>query len=435
MVPRERIADNHPRRGSGQDTGYGNATLIGAHVEDIDWSQDKVNSISSLSGRLVVEDTSVGAARAVQVRPGSAPKVQISALMDLLDLHLSEVACGKKVAPDRVVLRVPDLTTEARGALGTIIDALSPGIEVEVMEPVDPSPAPGDETCWSTTTVGWDATDETEYPGWADLLRHPRVLPPLVADIATTADLPSLRAYPMLSTKNGWSLRIEGLEVGRATAKSATLNVGKDGKTGNQSMKRKAWIHATGRHTKYATTSAADAAQVISTFAKHWHDLGTANVAHDEHALESRILRGEATVSIGGEPLSLIREDDVVSWGSQFPTKWGPGGKARYLDALLRHGSTPWAVEMKVQGAAGVGQYYRHAVAQAVLYRDFIRRATPLHFWFDELGLDAADCRAAVVVPEMTHAMHAKWRDRVIRLCEALDVVFVEIDPQHAVLH
>ena len=64
-----------------------------------------------------------------------------------------------------------------------------------------------------------------------------------------------------------------------------------------------------------------------------------------------------------------------MNWGSQFPTKWGPGGKSRYLDALLRDGSTPWAIEMKVQGGAGVGQYYRHAVAQAVLYREFIRRA------------------------------------------------------------
>ena len=38
---------------------------------------------------------------------------------------------------------------------------------------------------------------------------------------------------------------------------------------------------------------------------------------------------------------------------------------------------TPWAIEMKVAGSAGVGQYYRHAIAQAVLYREFIKQATP----------------------------------------------------------
>jgi hypothetical protein len=34
---------------------------------------------------------------------------------------------------------------------------------------------------------------------------------------------------------------------------------------------------------------------------------------------------------------------------------------------------------MNVAGSAGVGQYYRRAIAQAVLYREFIKRATPLH--------------------------------------------------------
>ena len=36
---------------------------------------------------------------------------------------------------------------------------------------------------------------------------------------------------------------------------------------------------------------------------------------------------------------------------------------------------------MKVAGSAGVGQYYRHAIAQAVLYREFIKRATLMTAW------------------------------------------------------
>ncbi len=43
----------------------------------------------------------------------------------------------------------------------------------------------------------------------------------------------------------------------------------------------------------------------------------------------------------------------------------------------MRQGSVPWAVEMKVRGGGGVGGYYRHAVGQAVLYRQFIRSASP----------------------------------------------------------
>src|SRR4051794_35441069 len=122
------------------------------------------------------------------------------------------------------------------------------------------------------------------------------------------------------------------------------------------------------------------------------------------------------------------------STGAASSRKWGPGGKARYLDALLRDGSTPWAIEMKVQGGAGVGQYYRHAVAQAVLYREFIRRAEPLHPWFEKRGLVATDCRAAVVVPTIP-SQQARWRHRLMALCRVFDVAFVEVDPLHARRH
>ncbi len=89
---------------------------------------------------------------------------------------------------------------------------------------------------------------------------------------------------------------------------------------------------------------------------------------------------------------------------------------------------------MKVQGGAGVGQYYRHAVAQAVLYREFIRGASPLHFWFEKRGLKAEDCQAAVVVPEIP-AKQAQWRGRIERLCDLFNVTFVEVDPAHARKH
>lgn len=57
-------------------------------------------------------------------------------------------------------------------------------------------------------------------------------------------------------------------------------------------------------------------------------------------------------------------------------------------------GNVPWIVELKVN-TQGQGQYYRHAVGQAVLYREFIRNAQSLWPWFRERSpsLDATPAR------------------------------------------
>lgn len=394
-------------------------------MEPIDWLPDKRNSISSATGRMILDG-----ARAAQVEPDAHSKTQIAALLDLLDLHLSNTDVGRPVDPDKVVLRVPNLSTEARGAIGTLIGALNAPVRVTVLEKPD-----GDDD-WHPATTGWDASDVSEYSRWPGLLQRDRPVPDLVTLIVRSAGLPGLRAYPMLSTQASWSLRLEGLEVGRADAKRVTMKVGKDSKVGNRSSQRHAWVEATGHSDPLTTDDVDVAVRTITAFATPWQALGQTRPDHDEHALESRILRGATPIPVGGAPLSLIQEDDgVVNWGSQFPTKWGPGGKARYLDALLRDGSTPWAIEMKVEGGAGVGQYYRHAVAQAVLYREFIRKAEPLHPWFKARGLTARGCQAAVVVPRLTNPRHEQWRDHVTGLCKAFEVEFVEVDPSHARRH
>lgn len=114
-----------------------------------------------------------------------------------------------------------------------------------------------------------------------------------------------------------------------------------------------------------------------------------------EHHLESRILRGDVTLDIDGvgrlEPLT-----DEAPF--QFPTCWTRGGDARYVDVLMRQGSTPWVIELKVD-SGGQASYYRGGISQAVLYRQFIRNAVLLHPWFDDHGLKEHDCRAALVVP------------------------------------
>jgi hypothetical protein len=151
-----------------------------------------------------------------------------------------------------------------------------------------------------------------------------------------------------------------------------------------------------------------------------------------EHALESCVLRGAVPVAVDGAILAPAFDDPLVSRGSQFPTLWGRGGPAHYLDALLRRGCVPWAVELKVLSGGRAGAYYRHGVAQAVLYRHFIRSAAPVHAWFAEAGMDAAACRACLAVPRALPAATAQMRAlRALRLLAGkFDVSVAEIDWQ-----
>lgn len=251
--------------------------------------------------------------------------------------------------------------------------------------------------------VPWSDAGHYQYRQWADLLRAvPEEPPGLVSALVKDAGRPEYRAYPMLSSRGRrWSIRFEGLQVAVCSAKGGVLDVGKDRADGRISHHRSRWIEIAGAApiTLDLTTESIDrAVRVLREFAA-----APAAVAgvQDEHALESRILRGVVPLSTPtGERLELIRKDGVVNWGSQFPTRWGATSRAaRYLDGMLKVGRTPWALEMKVAGASGE-RYYRHAVHQAVLYRDFIRGATPLSHWFDRFNLDQTACEAAVVVPE-----------------------------------
>ena len=109
------------------------------------------------------------------------------------------------------------------------------------------------------------------------------------------------------------------------------------------------------------------------------------------------MLRGAEEVKVESGVLETVSRQ----YPFQFPTLWAPGGKARYLDALMRSGNVPWAVELKEPKGSSMGQGYRHAVTQAVLYREFIIRAEDVHPWFNSLSLNAELCKAAVAFPKM----------------------------------
>jgi hypothetical protein len=381
------------------------------HVDGVEvlHKSDPQDSISVWLGR-----TRYDGMLAAVVESYSA-KTQISALLDLIDLHLSGKGAGNGIA---LLLDQPH--PEATAALEVLRDAATLDVPVHLLR--------YDGHAWvPTAPSNFDhAIADPHYRRWPRLLGADFTVPDLVTDLVNAVGLPDVRAYPQLTAGGEWSIRVEGLQVGRVLANgTGWLDVGKLGKTGEHGPERSTWLEVSPRgRLPFDTASLATAADKIREFATTWR--ARAGGEQNEHVLESRILRGAVDVIVDGRKLDLIRDDDgVVNWGSQFPTKWGPGRPARYLDALLRDPvdpRVPWAIEMKVR--LSEGQYYRQAVAQAVLYRHFIRLAEPLHFWFRPYGLDATRCRAAVVVPEFRSST---WQARLEALCSVFEVALAMV--------
>lgn len=382
-----------------------------ARVDGIDvvHRRDSRNSISSHLGLTRY------AGRLAAVVESPKAKHQISALLDLVDLHLNG-----SPSPTGVALLLDSPAPEAVAALEVLGRAMADKIPFALFQLESGSWVP-------IPSSGFDPSDDsTHYRLWAGYLQADFTVPPLVTDLLDKAELAELRAYPQLTAGGEWSMRLEGLEVARIKGAVGSLGVGKHSQSDNVSQERETWLAVASTDARIPLDSGtvAEAADLIRKFARRWQI--RAGGHQNEHVLESRILRGSVSVQVTDGTLVLIKPDAAVNWGSQFPTIWGPAGRARYLDALLRDPKdlrVPWAIEMKVNRSEG--QYYRHAVVQAVLYRHFIRHATPLHFWFDQFGLDPTLCRAAVVVPTIRTR---RWRDRLAALCELFDVELVIVD-------
>ncbi|MCZ2826084.1 MULTISPECIES: PGN_0703 family putative restriction endonuclease [unclassified Modestobacter] len=404
-------------------------------ARDVDDSPDYVNSVSGVVIRCVYEGR-----RTVAVGSDATTEQCIGAVLDLLDVHLHEGSTyrGAPVDGDRVSVVLGERSnSEALDAIGTLLHAMRGGPSIEVLVTgagEKPLPLP---------LAAADFSGSAKAQQYLELMEALAPQPPaLLTTVRQGVGREELRAYPMLTANPWWSLRLEGLEVGRFRDNYGWLDVGAVGKTGKIGKARSAWVEAVADPTRVHVTedssSIAAAIEALTAFAGVW--LGPVGAARqepdkqNEHALESRILRGDCLVTVNGRRLELLQRDPVVNWGSQFPTRWGhtKGNAARYLDALLRDGDVPWAVEMKVRGSGGVGGYYRHAVAQAVLYRHFIRSAEALQPWFAAHGLDQGACRTAVVVPDLDR--QPTWRHRLRAVCRLVDVELVEVSHHYAAL-
>ena len=414
------------------------AMLPAAGFTDIDASRDAENSISSrvvrgrLTGRPAVAVT-------------GETKTQISALLDLVDLCADNDTGHGWRADDATLVFTGDEAGEVAAALGTLASSVVDGPTIHLLRlapdgsltPMEAQPA--------------DVADATAYRylRWLGLLTAVGSPPQHFLDLVDRTGREELRAYPMLSKDGRWSLRVEGLEVARLGGAKEELGVGRDGADGRRSGPRRLWVDAASTTAPIpldgTEQSIGEAARVLRRFAAAWNpsdptDPGGAQ--QDEHVLESRVLRGAVPLKTpDGATLQLLRSgeelsppDRIVNWGSQFPTRWGPTTSpgARYLDALLRDGETPWALELKVEKSSGVGGYYRHGIGQAVLYRHFIQAAAPLKPWFDHYGLAPATCRAGIVLPHLSGTRQHRWHTRLERICRAFDVATIWVDPAYA---
>ena len=389
-------------------------------------------------GRRAVVVPGTGSSRSSYTKP------QIDALVDLLHLYRCTAPPDGVTVTSELDIILGGARPEASDALFTLVRSLKGAPAVRIFD------YRHDSAITRLADTRFKPAAARRILGWQRLLSEilqQRELPPLVRDVMDKVRRQELRAYPMLSRPGRWSIRLEGLEVAQLDAAGGFVDIGKNGKDNAVSPARSVWLRAAEpgvpRDVRADDPGAsAAAARQITRFATAWLDPN--GKQQNEHALESRILRGYTPIDVPGVgTLELIpppRRDleRYVNWGSQFPTLWGTGGSTRYLDALLRKGRTPWAIEIKVDidgSGTGIGGYYRHAISQAVLYREFIRAGTPLHFWFTGQDLDADDCRAAVVVPDLTAGNARRDHRADLRsICKLFDVELIEVDRQDAIL-
>lgn len=427
-------------------------------LEHAQQGKDFVNGI----GTAVIRGVYRGQ-RAVAVSGGT--ELMCGALLDLLDLHAvgwpvaDASSSAVSVSQDEVTIlfAADPHRREGVDALQTLAASVTSGPRINIVQ-VDPDQSvTALEPALTDFGAGDHPTAEFRYARWHGLLMGVGAPPALLGDLIEKVGRPELRAYPQLTAKGQWSLRVEGLQAGRYSKGILTLDVGKDGSldpaTGQARIghPRRKWQQATGLK-KPLTVGPGDdlsaAVAALSRFADAWvparHTLDV-DGKHEEHALESRVLRGLVPLTPpDGRHLQLLDPGEaggdhkgIVNWGSQFPTRWGAGGgnSARYLDALLRDGDTPWALELKAAlPGSGLRAYYRHAISQAVLYRQFIKTATPLKDWFDRYGLDQAKVRGGVVLPELT-AKDADLTARQAALCAMFGLDLFWVPSDYAALH
>ena len=185
-------------------------------------------------------------------------------------------------------------------------------------------------------------------------------------------------------TGKTWTGRVDGLMVCRLDDHGGgSIQIGNSSRRPIDDPIRERFRYLTGGDSYSVTPDNLPAATSILERLATDRRKGILNECQLEHLLEGRVLRGAVPVEIHGKNV------DPISW--QFPTRWSEFGSVRYIDVLGRIGDVPWVVELKVREGGGAGSYFRHAVAQAILYREFTRIEHRLAIRFNQEGLSPID--------------------------------------------
>ena len=200
-----------------------------------------------------------------------------------------------------------------------------------------------------------------------------------------------------------WSGRVGGLEVCKLdlAGQNGKLSVGRAGKY-EDGQARKEFLAIIAHENfnenpfPFSRPQIDKVASIIRAIAKSRKN-GALSEVQREHLLESQVLSEKVKIVVKEGALESVCKDHPF----QFPTLWAPLASPRFVDALMRLGDIPYVVELKESSGTSLGQGYRHAITQAVLYREFVRRAKKVHPWFLKRGLDPGKCRAVVAFPEL----------------------------------
>ncbi len=346
---------------------------------------------------------------AVGVGADAPGKVRINALLDGVAWFLARREPGEDTL--HLVLGCSDhaeavgsTLKEQLGAIGTLTAELASGPRIRTWL-LSPD---------GTTEV---ATSKPEFttstpPRWNTLLMTASAtsVKGMAAEIVAAVDHPSFALYPKLSSQKEaepWQMRLDGLEIGRVGTSTATLRLATR-KPDAPGEPRDTWRQVVGQPARtYAPETLDELVALVHSLIAAWSTphAPKAVLRHGqpEHALEMHVLSGRLHLMAGADELMpAVPSRGGVLAAAQFPTLWGDVTRpARYLDALLADADRrPWAVELKDQDAGGGhGAYLRHGVGQAVLYRHFIRSASPLDPWFSKHDLRRPACRAALAFP------------------------------------
>lgn len=269
-------------------------------------------------------------------------------------------------------------------------------------------------------------SEKDKIEKWMIYLHRQEKIPETASELEKAINDRTFKWYRSVTAKY-WSGRVYGLEVCRAYFNGQfKFDVGKQGKTGKTSKARQEFLDICSRNNivpgSFSQSQFKEVASAIRAVAESRRN-GVLNKFEREHLLESQILGGDLEIVSKSGILKPVCEEHPF----QFPALWEPSAEPRYIDALMKIEDIPYVVELKEGHSPG--EYYRHGITQAVLYREFIKRAVKLQQWFKKQDLNPEKCRSAVAFPELAkdNKKHQNLLAQHRRVADCFDVEIIEI--------